>query len=96
MCIRDRSSYEADEGYHDDLMMTLILFGWLVNQKYFTEVTDMDLREKMFKEQLDEAESQLIPFGFIHDGRNSYEPETVDMGGEKWVVDTKYSTDYLH
>ena len=56
----------------------------------------MDLREKMFKEQLDEAESQLIPFGFIHDGRNSYEPETVDMGGEKWVVDTKYSTDYLH
>jgi DNA polymerase III delta prime subunit len=90
------SSYEADEGYHDDLMMTLILFGWLVNQKYFTEITDMDLREKMFKEQLDEAESQLIPFGFINDGRNSYEPETVDMGGEKWVVDTKYSTDYLH
>ena len=90
------SSYEADEGYHDDLMMTLILFGWLVNQKYFTEVTDLDLREKMFKEQLEEAESQLIPFGFIHDGLNSYEPETVDMGGEKWVIDTKYSTDYLH
>ena len=50
----------------------------------------------MFKEQLDEAESQLIPFGFIHDGTNAYEPETVDMGGEKWVIDTKYSTDYLH
>ncbi len=90
------SSYEADEGYHDDLMATLILFGWLVNQKYFTEITDLDLREKMFKEQIDEAESQLIPFGFINDGRNSYEPETVDMGGEKWIVDKKYSTDYIH
>ena len=90
------SSYEADEGYHDDLMATLILFGWLVNQKYFTEITDLDLREKMFKEQLDEAESQLIPFGYINDGRNSYEPETVDMGGEKWIVDKKYSTDYIH
>ena len=90
------SSYEADEGYHDDLMATLILFGWLVNQKYFTEITDLDLREKMFKEQLDEAESQLIPFGYINDGRDSYEPETVDMGGEKWIVDKKYSTDYIH
>jgi len=90
------SSYEADEGYHDDLMMTLILFGWLVNQKYFTEVTDMDLREKMFKEQLEEAEAQLIPFGYINDGRDSYEPETVDMGGEKWVIDKEYSTEYLH
>ena len=90
------SSYEADEGYHDDLMTTLILFGWLVNQQYFTEVTDLDLREKMFKDQLDEAESQLIPFGYINDGRNSYDPEVVDMGGEKWIVDTKYSTDYLH
>ena len=90
------SSYEADEGYHDDLMTTLILFGWLVNQKYFTEVTDLDLREKMFKEQLEEAEAQLIPFGYINDGRDSYEPETVEMGGEKWVIDKKYSTDYLH
>ena len=90
------SSYEADEGYHDDLMTTLILFGWLVNQKYFTEITDLDLREKMFKEQLEEAEAQLIPFGYINDGRDSYEPETVNMGGEKWVVDKKYSTDYLH
>ena len=90
------SSYEAEEGYHDDLMTTLILFGWLVNQKYFTEITDLDLREKMFKEQLEEAEAQLIPFGYINDGRDSYEPETVNMGGEKWVVDKKYSTDYLH
>ena len=90
------SSYEAEEGYHDDLMTTLILFGWLVNQKYFTEITDLDLREKMFKEQLEEAEAQLIPFGFINDGRNSYEPETVEMGGEKWVVDEKYSNEYLH
>ena len=89
-------SFEADEGYHDDLVTTIILFGWLVNQKYFTEITDLDLREKMFKEQLAEAEAQMLPFGFIDDGRNSFEVETVQMGGETWIVDEKYSNDYLH
>ena len=89
-------SFEADEGYHDDLVTTIVLFGWLVNQKYFTEITDLDLREKMFKEQLAEAEAQMLPFGFIDDGRNSFEVETVQMGGETWIVDEKYSNDYLH
>jgi hypothetical protein len=84
-------SYEADEGYHDDLITTLFLFGWLVNQKYFTEITDLDLREKLYKEQLMEAEANLMPFGFIEDGLGSYEPSTVRMGNQDWVIEKEFS-----
>jgi len=84
-------SYEADEGYHDDLVTTLFLFGWLVNQKYFTEITDLDLREKLFEEQLLEAEANLMPFGFIEDGLGSYEQKTVRMGGQDWVIEKEFS-----
>ena len=89
------TSFEADEGYHDDLVTTLLLFGWLVNQKYFTEITDLDLREKMFKEQLEEAEAQMLPFGFIDDGLED-NTKVVDMGGEKWFVQEDYDSSYLH
>ena len=84
------SSYEADEGYHDDLVMGLILFGWMVNQKYFTEVTDSDLREKMFEEQLMEAEANLMPFGFIDDGLEDGVEKGETWGNLKWMNVKKY------
>ena len=31
------NSYEAEKGHHDDLMMTLVLFGWLSTQSYFKD-----------------------------------------------------------
>ena len=84
-------SYEADEGYHDDLITTLFLFGWLVNQKYFTEITDLDLREKLYAEQLYEAEANLIPFGFINDGLDTYEPNTIRMGDTEWKIEKEFT-----
>jgi len=82
-------SYEADEGYHDDLVMTLVLFGWMVNQKYFTDVTDSDLREKMYQEQLLQAEQNMLPFGFIDDGREE-EKVSERWGDTEWFYDKKY------
>jgi hypothetical protein len=85
-------SYEADEGYHDDLVTTLFLFGWLVNQRYFTEITDLDLREKLFREQLEEAESQMLPFGFIDDGLDTYDNESriTRMGDQDWMIQQNF------
>ena len=82
-------SYEADEGYHDDLVMTLVLFGWMVNQKYFTDVTDSDLREKLYEEQLLQAEQNMLPFGFIDDGRPD-EKVSERWGDTEWFYDKKY------
>ena len=67
------TSWEADEGCHDDLLMTCVLFSWLVQQRYFKEMTDQDIREKMFSEQMKIIEEELVPFGIINDGNEWYE-----------------------
>ena len=67
------TSWEADEGCHDDLVMTCVLFSWLVQQRYFKEMTDQDIREKMFAEQMKIIEEELVPFGIINDGNDSDE-----------------------
>ena len=64
------TSYEADDGAHDDLVMCCVLFSWLVQQRYFRELTDQDIREKMFSEQMRMIEEEMVPFGFIEDGHD--------------------------
>ena len=78
------TSWEADDGAHDDLVMTCVLFSWLVQQRYFREMTDQDIREKMFAEQMKIIEEELVPFGFIEDGND---PDEYTIPGDKntWV-----------
>jgi hypothetical protein len=58
-----RGSYSAEEGKHDDLAMCLVNFGWLCNQKYFKELTDVDVYSQL-KQDYDEAEDGFAPVGF--------------------------------
>ena len=64
------TSYEADDGAHDDLVMCCVLFSWLVQQRYFRELTDQDIREKIFSHQMRLIEEEMVPFGFIEDGHD--------------------------
>jgi len=61
-------SYEAEPGFHDDMVMNLVIFAWLTDDRFFRELTDINtlaqLREKT-EEQLNE---DLLPFGFIDTG----------------------------
>jgi hypothetical protein len=66
--VEKNGSYSADEGYHDDLVMTLVLFGWLTTNQYFRELTDVNVREKIYKQQMAQIEDELTPFGFIDNG----------------------------
>ena len=70
-------SYEASEGYHDDLVDTLILFSWLTTQTYFREIIDIDTRKKLYEKRLQDLEASLSPFGFIDDGINDHEYENL-------------------
>ena len=60
-----RTSYAAEEGTHDDLVMCLVLFAWAVRQEYFKELTDHDIRSTLEQENMRFAEDQLTPFGII-------------------------------
>ena len=76
-------SYEAEEGHTDDLVMCCVLFGWLVQQTYFKELTDDDIRERMYKEQQNQLEQDMAPFGFILDGVN--DNVEIDEYGTRWT-----------
>jgi len=66
-----------------------VLFSWLVQQRYFRELTDQNIREKMFAEQMRLIEDELVPFGFIEDGTDEDivlpgDPSTWTPAGEPW------------
>ena len=83
--VEKNGSYVADEGYHDDLVMTLVLFGWLTTNQYFRELTDVNVRERIYKQQMAQIEDELTPFGFVDDG---FEETTFISGNVVWSTDT--------
>jgi len=91
------NSFEAEEGCNDDLAMCLVIFSWLVAQEYFKEMTDNDIRKRIYEEQKNQIEQDMAPFGFISDG---FDDESfVDKDGERWYADEygdrSYMWDYM-
>jgi len=76
--IQVKDSYAADEGYNDDLVMTLVLFGWLTTSMFFKEVTDMNLRQALYQERIQKIEDDFLPIlrddgidsGIYHDTKD--------------------------
>ena len=91
------NSFEAEEGCNDDLAMCLVMFSWLVAQDYFKEMTDNDIRKRIYEEQKNQIEQDMAPFGFILDGLD--EGTFVDNDGDRWHTDEygdrSYMWDYM-
>ena len=85
--VQKKQAWEADEGYHDDLVMCMVLFAWLVMQEYFKEMTDQDIRRRIYDEQRNQIEQDMAPFGFIDDGLG--DDTFVDADGELWAYGDK-------
>jgi hypothetical protein len=77
-------SWAAEGGGHDDMVMGLVMFSWVATQPEFKELTDMELRLKLYANKIHEIEEDLTPFGFIDSGD---EPDDyIVEGGEVWQV----------
>ena len=85
-------SYQATEGNHDDLVMTLVLFSWMTTQRYFKDLLDQDLRVKLFEEKMRQLEEEVLPIGFLDDGLG--EDIFIDSEGDRWTVVAEY--DNIH
>jgi hypothetical protein len=91
------NSFEAEEGCNDDLAMCLVIFSWLVAQDYFKEMTENDVRKRIYEEQRNQIEQDMAPFGFIETGfeNNNF----VDSDGDRWYTDEygdrSYMWDYM-
>ena len=66
--IQVKNSYEADDGYHDDLVMPLVLFSWATTNPYVKELSNINIRHVIYQNQIKMIEDQLTPFGFYDDG----------------------------
>ena len=62
------TSYEAEQGKHDDIVMGLVLFGWLSDQNYFKELTSINTLAKLREKTDEEYNEEMLPFGFIDHG----------------------------
>jgi len=83
------TSYEAEPGNHDDLMMCLVLFGWLSNQRFFKELTDINTVINLKEMNEEKVFSELVPFGMIDDGQNEFEdpkPVTAKGNDYSWLL----------
>ena len=86
--IQKSNSFEAEEGCHDDLAMCLVIYAWLVQTDYFKELTDQDVRKRLYEEQRNAIEQDMAPFGFMDDGMNS--ESFVDEDGDRWFQGDEY------
>ena len=96
--IQKNNSFEAEEGCNDDLAMCLVIYAWLVQQDYFKELTDQDVRKRLYDEQKNAIEQDMAPFGFMDDGMG--DDNFVDDEGDRWFKadeygDKSYMWEYL-
>jgi hypothetical protein len=68
-------SYEASDGNHDDLMMNLVMFGYFASTQFFADMTDINLKQLMFEDRMQQINDDVVPFGFIDDGSDYIEQE---------------------
>ena len=81
---RRGNSWMAEEGCNDDLMMCLVIFGWLSNQPFFKEMTNTNARQQLYEEQEKLIEQDMAPFGFVDDGTPEEEKVEIDEYGTVW------------
>jgi hypothetical protein len=91
--IQKHNSFEAEEGCNDDLAMCLVIYAWLVSQDYFKELTEQDVRKRLYEEQKNQIEQDMAPFGFVLTGIED-EP-IIDADGDVWNVDEYGDKSYM-
>lgn len=73
------ASYEAEQGATDDLVMGLVLFGWLSDQQYFKELTNIETLQRLRDKTDDELDESVTPFGFMDDGDHGSSSGIIDL-----------------
>jgi hypothetical protein len=79
----NKTSFAAEDGENDDLVMTLVVFAWVATQKYFKEIVSHDIRKQIQLENMNQLDEEVLPAPIIEDGRqHNFEV----MDGDLWEV----------
>lgn len=81
--VQKGSSFEAEMGKNDDLVMCLVIFAWLTTNQYFKDLIDIDLRKRLLEQNKEKEEDDILPFGF-----SPLEEEVIidEKGNNIWQV----------
>jgi hypothetical protein len=79
------NSFEADRGFHDDMVMNLVLFSWFVTTDHFYHLTDRQVKQLLYAEQQKQIEDDILPPGIFDAGQN--EESFVDSSGDRWFLE---------
>ena len=80
-------TFEASTGNHDDLVMNLVLFGYFVSSAYFSNLTDINIKDMIFNQKLKEIQDDIVPFGFIDDGSEQIEKIEREESEDPWAIE---------
>jgi len=84
--------YQAEKGATDDIVMGLVLFGWLSDQNYFLELTDVDVLARLRNMDERRTVENLVPFATIY----THQPQAAESSyfgpdnPEGWKADEDY------
>lgn len=96
--VAKRNSYSAESGYHDDLVMPLVLFGWLTRQLYFKDLIGID-RTNLLSSGLSKVAEELLIMGVTKEeaGQPLTKQELEQIDPEfLWMFDSTHQVDYMN
>jgi hypothetical protein len=79
-------TYQAAVGNNDDLVMNLVMFGYFVSSSYFSNLTDINIKDMIFRQKLKEIEEDIVPFGFIDNG-NDHIKRIEPTADHPWAIE---------
>lgn len=78
------NTYMAVAPNHDDLMMNLVLFAWFTTTDVFQSLTNIDMKDMLYKERLKAIQDDMLPFGYVESGNYEKDKYTKDEDGNIW------------
>lgn len=81
--VAKKNSFAAEDDANDDLVMALVLFGWVTTQKYFREIVNHDLRKQIQVENMNQYDEEMVPAPIMDDGIGS-ESQLELIDGDLW------------
>lgn len=92
--ILKRDTYQADDGCNDDLAMCLVLFSWMTTQSFFRDLTNTDIRQKLFDEKIRQLEDEMLPFPTNSEEIQEQEKYIIESG-VAWEVSKDWNSDKI-
>lgn len=83
--LNKNKKFAAEAGYYDDTVSTMWLFAWLTAQPYFRDMSDLNLRERVFAQRERDIYDNLLPPPMVTETNFKPKPKLEVSEGVVWI-----------